>query len=369
MGSSGFPPIFDGHNDTILSLTGTGFNPLPGGRSFFEKSDNGHIDLPRAREGGLGGGFFAVFVRQPQESENASTSSNNAQQELQRAVSRYSQEGGWPEPMALDYAQTRTLDLLGRLIRIERESDGACKIVRSAAELQLCLDQGTFAILLHFEGTDQLDPDGYALEVFTNAGVRSIGLTHFRKNRYAEGVPLDFPSSPDTGQGLTDQGKDLVRRCNELRVLVDVSHITEKGFWDVANITDAPIVATHSNAWAVSNAPRNLIDKQLDAIKESNGVAGLNFHVGFLREDGKSDADTPISTMANHVDYMVDRMGIDCVAIGSDFDGAVVPNAIKDAAGLPKLMQELQTRGYDDEALSKIAHGNWVRVLRETWGE
>jgi membrane dipeptidase len=221
---------------------------------------------------------------------------------------------------------------------------------------------------LHFEGTDQLDPDGFALDVYHQAGVQSIGLTHFRKNRYAEGVPMNFPNSPDTGPGLTDEGKELVRQCNARKILVDVSHITEQGFWDVAAVTDAPIVATHSNAWSVANAPRNLTDKQLDAIKDSNGVAGLNYHVGFLRPDGETNTDTPLSILVDHVDYMVERMGIDCVALGSDFDGAVMPNDLNDASELPTLMQEFRVRGYDDEAMTKIAHGNWVRVLSETWG-
>jgi membrane dipeptidase len=364
-----FPVIFDGHNDTILSLTGSGFNPLPGGRSFFEHVDNGHVDLPRARQGGLGGGFFAVFIRPPEQEEaDDEKSGDDEESALDRAAKRFNPAGGWPEPMAIDYAQSRSLELLGRLFQIERESQGKCKIVRSAAELQACINDGTFAILLHFEGTDQLDPDGFALDVFHQAGVQSIGLTHFRKNRYAEGVPMTFPSSPDTGPGLTDEGKKLVRQCNARNIVVDVSHITEKGFWDVAQITDAPIVATHSNAWEVANAPRNLTDEQMDAIRESRGVAGLNFHVGFLRQDGQADPDTPLSVMATHLDYMVKRMGIDCVALGSDFDGAVMPAELKDAAGLPRLMQLLQDRGYDNDALTKIAHGNWIRVLRETWG-
>ena len=367
MSESSFPPIFDGHNDTILSLTGTGFNPLPGGRSFFEEADNGHIDLPRARKGGLGGGFFAVFIRAP-ESPSDEDKGESSGDDHDRLRSRFRRDGEWPEAMDLDYAQTKTLDLLGRLFRIERDSGGSCKIVRTSAELQECLDYGTFAILLHFEGTDQLDPDGYALDVFHQAGVQSIGLTHFRKNRYAEGVPINFPNTPDMGPGLTELGKDLVRNCNDRRILVDVSHITEKGFWDVAEITDAPIVATHSNAWALCNAPRNLTDRQMDAIRESRGVAGLNFHVGFLRADGEFDADTPISVMADHVDYLADRMGIDCVGMGSDFDGAIMPAEMKDATGLPLLMRELQNRGYDHDALTKIAHGNWIRVLKETWG-
>ncbi len=365
MASNGFPPIFDGHNDTILSLTGKGFNPLPGGRSFFEETDNGHIDLPRAKRGGLGGGFFAVFIRPPEQEPDENDDAENA---IDRTTRQFNPSGGWPEPMAMDYAQSKALELTGRLIRIADESNGACKVVHSAAEVEQCMKDGTFAILLHFEGTDQLDPDGFALDVFHKAGVQSVGLTHFRKNRYAEGVPMTFPSSPDTGEGLTEEGKELVRQCNARNILVDVSHITEKGFWDVANVTDAPIVATHSNAWEVANAPRNLTDKQLDAIKESRGIVGLNFHVGFLRNDGQVDTNTPLSVMADHLDYMVERMGIDCVALGSDYDGAIVPDDVSDSSKLPNLMKALQDRGYDNEALEKIANRNWVRVLRETWG-
>jgi membrane dipeptidase len=182
-------------------------------------------------------------------------------------------------------------------------------------------------------------------------------------------VPFKFPHSPDTGEGLTETGKELVRQLNRRRVMIDVSHLNEKGFWDVAAISDAPLVATHSNAHALSASPRNLTDRQLDAIRESRGVAGLNFHVGFLREDGGRDANTPIARMVAHVNYMVERMGIDCVALGSDFDGATMPAELKDATGLPRLMRALADRGFTPEDLKKLAHGNWVRVLRATWGE
>jgi len=127
-------------------------------------------------------------------------------------------------------------------------------------------------------------------------------------------------------------------------------------------------VATHSNAHALSQSPRNLTDKQLDAIRESRGVAALNFHVGFLRDDGGREAETPISRMVDHIDYMVGRMGIDCVALGSDFDGATMPAQLRDAAGLPALVDALRGRGYSGGDLRKLLQGNWVRVLRETWG-
>ncbi len=356
--TTAFPPIFDGHNDTILSIVKTR-------RSFFDRSDDGHIDLPRAREGGLGGGFFAMYIRDPVTAEK----SPGGVPSPDVVLNIYGDERTWPEPMSLDYAESAALSLFGRLLQIPPASNGAVKIVRTAAELQRCLDSGVFAMLLHFEGAEPLDPDGDALETFYAAGLRSVGLTHSRRNRYCKGVPFKFPHSPDTGDGLTDAGKTLVRQLNRRKVMIDLSHINERGFWDVAAISDAPLVATHSNAHVLSASPRNLTDKQLDAIRGSRGVAGLNFHVGFLREDGGRDANTPISRLVDHITYMVDRMGIDCAALGSDFDGATMPAELKDAAGLPKLMQALGDRRFAREDLTKLAHGNWVRVLRDTWGE
>lgn len=356
MSGSTFPPVFDGHNDTVLSLTRTG-------RSFFERSDEGHIDLPRSKEGGLGGGFFAVYISDPLPPELQGENVSPAQ-----VLARYGDEKNFPEPMDLDYAQNQALSLLGTLIRLEAESNGQCKIVLTADDIQQCMDDGTFAILLHFEGAEPLDFEGDALEVFYAAGLRSVGLTHSRRNRYTTGVPFKFPSSPDTGSGLTDEGKTLVRQLNSKKVMIDLSHITEKGFWDVAAITDAPLVATHSNAWDLSNHPRNLTVKQLEAVKDSRGMVGLNFHSGFLRADGEFNSDVPLSIMADHVEKLVETAGIDCVGMGSDYDGALMPDDLKDAAGMPRLMAEIQSRGYSDDDMRKIAHGNWVRVLRETWG-
>jgi membrane dipeptidase len=353
-----FPPIFDGHNDTVLSM-------MSSGRSFMSRSSEGHIDLPRAREGGLGGGFFAVYIRDPTVKPPGSAGGLSTE----TVLNIYGDESTWPEPMPLDYAQSTAIELLGRLLRIPLEAGDAVRIVTTAADLQRCLDDGTFAMLLHFEGAEPLDAGGQALEVFYAAGVRSVGLTHSRRNRFAKGVPFKFGATPDTGEGLTDAGKQLIRQLNRRRVMIDLSHLNEKGFWDVAALSDAPLVATHSNAWVLSRTPRNLTDKQMDAIKKSRGVAGLNFHVGFLREDGGRDAATPVSRMVDHVRYMVDRMGVDCVALGSDFDGATMPSDVKDAAGLPTLMQALQDAGFRADDLKKIAHGNWVRVLRETWGQ
>ena len=192
-------------------------------------------------------------------------------------------------------------------------------------------------------------------------GLRSLGPVWSRPNIFGHGVPFRFPSPPDTGPGLTDPGKALVRACNELRIMVDLSHLNEAGFWDVAALTDAPLVATHSNAHVLCPCSRNLTDKQLDAIRESGGVVGLNLAVSFLRADGRNDADTPLETLCDHVEHLVGRLGVDGVALGSDFDGCTVPAAIRDAAGLPKLLAALRARGWGEAELAKFAHGNWLR--------
>ena len=156
--------------------------------------------------------------------------------------------------------------------------------------------------------------------------------------------------------------------CNELGILVDLSHLNERGFWEVAEISDAPLVATHSNAHALCPASRNLTDAQLDAIGASGGVAGVNFAVTFLREDGRRLPDeTGLDQIVRHVDYFAERMGVDHVAFGSDFDGATVPSVLGGASGLPKLVDALRDAGHDEESVAKITHRNWLRVLDATW--
>jgi membrane dipeptidase len=223
------------------------------------------------------------------------------------------------------------------------------------------------AAVAHFEGAEPIDPHLDSLPVYYEAGLRSLGLVWSRPNAFGHGVPFGFPQSPDTGPGLTDAGKALVRACNELGVLVDISHLNEKGFWDVARISEAPLVATHSGVHALCPSSRNLLDSQLDAIAESGGLIGINFHVGFLRADGKEEADTPILDIVRHVAYVAERIGVESVAFGSDFDGATMPNELGDVSGFPKLVAALRAHGFGEEELAKITHENWLRILRQTW--
>ncbi len=344
-------PIFDGHNDTLLRLYRTGL-PVS---AFFERGQDGHIDLPRAKQGGFAGGLFACFVP-----------SDTPDQDLPA-----SDKGGYSVPFPGTPAGERALAvtnaLAARLQRLARASGGQVSVCRSVADIRASLASGSLAAVLHIEGAEAIDPDMEALEVLYAAGLRSLGPVWSRPNIWGHGVPFRFPSPPDTGPGLTDAGKALVRACNELRIMLDLSHLNEAGFWDVAEISDAPLVATHSNAHALCPATRNLTDEQLDAIGRSGGIVGINFAVSFLREDGSQDSSTPLSEIVRHVDYIANRIGIDHVAFGSDFDGAVVSDELGGLAGLPKLVAALQDAGYDEDAVAKVTHGNWLRIFRATW--
>jgi len=364
-------PIFDGHNDTILDLMATG-------RSFYDRSETGHIDRVRASEGGLIGGFFAVFVPDvdPETSMGQQVIAN-----LDSGMEGVPVKGETGPTLA--FAQHFTLSAVGRLMKIEAGEGAAVaydeelgfdlpqqtlNFVQSAAELEENILNGDFSGILHFEGAEMIDENLLALETFHAAGLRSLGPVWSRSNIFGHGVPFAFPSTPDTGPGLTDLGKALISACNELGIMVDLSHMNEKGFWDIAGISDAPLVATHSNVHAICESSRNLTDRQLDAIRDSDGLVGLNFHCGFLRPDGAYDANTPLEVMADHMDYLVDRIGIDRVALGSDFDGALMPVDVSDVSKLPNLIAVLRSRGYDDAALKKIGYENWLRVLETTWG-
>ena len=351
-------PILDGHNDVLLAVYGAGGD---GQRSFFERGDRGHLDLPRAREGGFAGGFFAVFV--PQDPASGSPSLRPPPD----AGGEGEAVADLPAPVPQPFALRMAMSLTATLFRLEAESDGALQVVRDVAGLRTCLERGTIAAILHFEGAEAIDPQLNALEVFHQAGLRSLGLVWSRANAFAEGVPSRFPCSPDTGPGLTAAGRELVRACNRLGIMVDLSHLNERGFWDVAAISTAPLVATHSNAHALSPAPRNLLDSQLDAIRASGGVVGVNFSVGFVREDGQRETDTPLSDVVRHFSYLAERMGVDHVAFGSDFDGTVVPDPLGDAAGLPRLVEALRQAGFGEGDLRRLASENWLRVLGQTW--
>ena len=261
-----------------------------------------HIDLDTAAESGFAGGFFALYVPAP-----------------------YNGDPPVP-PYAMPLAGEIPFDEAARVA--EELFETLCAMPVRRARSVGDFHPGEVTAIVHMEG--------------------------------AEAIADDLSN-------LTDAGRALVRAGEELGILVDVSHLNERGFWDVAATSGRPIVATHSNAHALCASTRNLTDAQLDAVRDSGGVVGVNFAVTFLREDGlNSFEETGLEEIVRHVDYFADRMGIDHVAFGSDFDGAVVPAALGGVSGLPRLVDALRER-YDADEVDRITHGNWLRVLDATW--
>ncbi|MFM7444233.1 MAG: dipeptidase [Tabrizicola sp.] len=349
-------PVFDGHNDIVLKIAAAGDKR---DKLWLQGEGAGHLDLPRMLSSGFAGGFFAVYIPSPEyEDLNA----------LERKMDNPPYDFPLPELIPHQAAQPVAVEMLGHLLWMERASEGRFRWCRSAADIRAAMAAGAVAGVIHFEGAEPIGPDLDALHLFHAMGLRSVGPVWSRPTIFGHGVPFRYPSTGDTGPGLTDLGRALVRECNALKIMIDLSHLNEAGFWDVAKLSGAPLVATHSNAHAVCPTSRNLSDRQLQAIGESGGMAGLNFATCFLRPDGKESADMTLDPVKRHIEHMLKRAGEDSVGLGSDYDGATTPKDIGGAEGLPVLIAAMREMGLGDALIQKIAHGNWLRLLERTWG-
>lgn len=343
-------PVFDGHND---ALTREGYAGLAAGRG-------GDLDLPRMREGGMRGGVFAVFTPSPGE-EGLVDLNPEADAD---GVLRKPLAAALPHELAAASASAAA----GRLARLEHE--GLLRVARGIEDFDAAFagapDSPPVAVL-GLEGAEAIDPGLESLAHWHAAGLRVLGPVWSRANAFATGVQFAFPSSPDIGPGLTDAGRALVRACAELGILVDLSHLNEAGFWDVAGLEAGPLVASHSGAHALCAASRNLTDAQLEAIAASDGLVGIVFAAPFLRPDFGDDPDTPLALIAEHARYVAERIGPRHVALGSDFDGATTPAELGGVAGLPRLLAALAAAGFGAEELADLAWRNWRRVLDAWW--
>lgn len=346
--------IFDGHNDVLLDLH---YEDRGEGRSFFEESDIGHLDFPRAKSGGVGGGLFAVYVPPEPAAEDRTgsmhlTDDDNELVEISPALTE-------------DYARTTAVDIAARLHRLGQ--DDRVDIVRSTTELRDSLTSERITAVMHLEGAAPVGHDLRYLDFFYEAGLRSIGPVWSRPNAFGTGVPFEYPNTPDIGPGLTKEGVKLIEACNERGIVVDLAHMNTAGFWDAVEVTSDPLVVTHTAVYDICPSTRNLTDDQIDAVGESGGIVGLTFNVSDLRPDGKSDTDVDIDLLVRHIEYLVDRIGIDHVAFGSDFDGATMPDCLPDASAYQTLIDELREVGFGEEEVVKLARENLLRVLEETW--
>ena len=334
-------PVIDGHNDALLRARRSG-------ASLHDRSEDGQLDVPRMREGGIAAGFFAIFVPD-----------DDLERDPRATVVQTGD--GWEVPYPGPLAPGRAASVADELYAIAERD---LTLVRTIADLEQCVGSGGPGAILHLEGAESLEPDLGKLDAWVERGVRSIGIVWSRPNAFGCGVQFRFPGSPDSGPGLSDAGRELVRACNARGVLLDLAHLNERGFFDVAALTDAPLVVTHAGVHAIAPQPRNLTDAQLDAIGDSGGLVGVVFDIVMTRSDGELAFDTQLDVIASHIEYVAGRIGIDHVALGSDFDGCFPPAGVGDAS---KMQALLDTLGWSDGELAKLAHGNWLRVLRETW--
>ena len=304
--------VVDLHCDALQDLHA-------GRRTLDRRSSRGHVDLPRLRQGGVDVQVFAAFVADP---------------------------AGGP---------ARARALIDTFHTAMRANTAQITHVTTVAEIERAQRTGKIAAVLSIENGDALGGDLRALDDFYRRGVRMLGLTWNHSNALGDGAHARQHG------GLTDLGRAVIRRMDDLGMVVDVSHLSEAAFWDAAGVVRGPFVASHSNAAALYRHPRNLTDEQLRAVAKRGGIVGVNFYPGFL---GAATLDRVL----DHIDYMVKVMGVDHVALGSDYDG--VPRTVvglDDVSKLPNLTAGLQRRGYTREQIHKILGSNALRVFRQVW--
>ena len=314
--------IFDGHCDTLLDL-------INGKRRIDERSTDGHIDLPRLREGGVTAQVFAIYI------EYRYLPAGAVKQTLRMLDVLYSQLAAHPDQLVL---------------------------ATKAEHIEAAKRAGKVAAVVGLEGAEALEGDLGVLRMFYQLGVRLITVTWSRRNQAGDGV-----SEARTGGGLTTFGMQLVDECNKLGIMLDISHLTPPGVRDVFQASSQPVIASHSLAYALCAHPRNLSDEQLMALGKKGGVVAVTFVPAFIAPE-KTDAS--LDKLLDHVDHIVRVAGIDHVALGSDFDGfdPPPPVGLEDVTRLPGITAGLVQRGYSEADVRKILGENFLRVFRQVAG-
>jgi len=356
--------VIDTHDDTTQRL-------------LFDKTfdigvrqKNGNIDIPRMREGGLDGLFFSIWV---------------------------------PSDVTGAPAVKTATELIDAVHKAVKAHPNDLMLATTAADVRRAAAEHKIAALMGMEGGHMINDDLGQLRKYAADGVRYLTLTHFKNNNWAD-------SSTDKAQhnGLTPFGKDVVRELNKLGMMVDISHVADKTFYDALEVSKAPVIASHSSCRAIANHPRNMTDDMLRALARNGGVVMINYHVAFLSEEfrvasekrsgdvvasnaamakkcGGNEAcatmeseradheamrkgELPMVTwekIVEHIDHAVKVAGADHVGLGSDFDGATMPFGMEDASKLPKITDALLKKGYSESDIDKILGGNILRVMEQ----
>jgi membrane dipeptidase len=351
----------DSHIDTIQHV-------LVDGVDLAKRLPNGMVDFPRMREGGMKAPFFALWV---------------------------------PVYYKGAEAVRRTLDLRDAMQSVLDAHPDQIELATGAGDIERIVKSKKLAAFLAIEGGHQIDDDLAVLRTYYRMGIRAMTLTHFKNNNWA-----DSSTDKPEHNGLTPFGKDVIREMNRLGMLVDVSHVSDKTFYDALAVSTKPVIVSHSSSRAISDIPRNVTDDMLRALAKNGGVIGINFGEGFISpkdvaalqaaittysgappnltgkllddyannefrkdlRDMKTGLAT-ISDVVDHIDHMVKVAGIDHIGIGSDFDGITSPpEGLADISKMPSLVAALLKRGYSEPDIKKILGGNYLRVIREVTG-
>ena len=334
------------------------------------RNKDGHVDIPRMREGGLDALFFSIWV---------------------------------PSQITGPPAVKRALDLIDSVREAVRTHPNDLMLANTAADIRRAAAEHKIAALMGMEGGHIIDDDLAVLRVYAALGVRYLTLTHFLNNNWA-----DSSTDKPAHNGLTAFGKDVVRELNRLGVIVDVSHVSDKTFYDVLEVTKAPVMASHSSSRAISNHPRNMTDDMMRALAKNGGVVMINYAAAFLSEEfrvasekksgnivaamaamskkcGGNEACTIMENerieheammkgelpkamwdkIVEHIDHAVKVAGVDHVGLGSDFDGATMPIGMEDVSKLPKITDALLKKSYSEPDIEKILGGNILRVMEQ----
>jgi membrane dipeptidase len=355
----------DLHNDTTQMMLDEGYD-------LDVRHDFGQVDVPRMRDGHMAGLFLSIWT----DSEKYTPAES-----IRRALEQ--------------------IEVVRRQVRAHPADT---TLANTADEIVAAHKGGRIAILMGVEGGHMIDSDLAVLRIYFDLGVRYLTLTHTTHTPWADTVSL-----PPAHDGLTDFGKQVVHEMNRLGMMVDVSHVSDKTFYDALETSVAPVIASHSSCRALASAPRNMTDDMLRAIAKNGGVVHINYFEGFLDDDfakrygelkdlqtqqaeveaaapkfgdrsqvgpevRKINAERvaklsrlPLSKLLDHFDHAVKVAGIDHVGLGSDFDGAddQYPEGIEDISKIPNLVRGLMERGYSDADILKILGGNTLRVMRE----
>ena len=355
--------VLDTHDDTTQRFFSKTFD-------LAKRNPDGHIDIPRMREGGMNAIFFSIWI-----------------------------DGRTMGPLAVQKA----LDQIDAVRENVQRNSRDMVFCRTAEEVRRAQAEGKIAALMGVEGGHMIGNDIRIVRIFGDLGVRYMTLSHFYNDEWA-----DSSTDKPAHNGLTDYGKDIVREMNRQGIMVDISHVSDKTFYDALEVSKAPLIASHSSCRALCNHPRDMSDDMIKALAAKGGVIQINYEKSFIDQAYK-DASDKVSggvvaifeqlkkecgddqeclgkkmvemekqavaegklphvsweRIVDHIDHVVKLVGAEHVGLGSDFDGASMPEGMDDCSQLPKITEALMRKGYPDDDIRKILGGNTLRVMEQ----